>query len=107
MRTLISSAVAGLLLSMASLNAFAFPAAPEAAGNSPSDVTLVAGGCGAGFHRGPGGGCVANGAEVVVGAPGVVVAAPAPGVVVGAPVVVERACGPGRHWSGYWRRCVW
>jgi hypothetical protein len=40
------------------------------------DITLVAGGCGVGFHRGPYGGCLRNGPGVVVGAPGVVVGAP-------------------------------
>jgi hypothetical protein len=34
-----------------------------------SNITLVAGGCGAGFHRGPNGGCRRNGGAVVV-APG-------------------------------------
>jgi hypothetical protein len=110
MRTLISSAVAGLLVSMASFNAFALPAAPLEAGQGSPDVTLVAEGCGWGFHRVPGVGCVRNagGPGVVVAAPAVV-AAPLPGVVVTAPapVVVERGCGPGRHWAPYWRRCVW
>jgi hypothetical protein len=52
-------------------------------------ITLVAGGCGAGFHRGPAGGCIRN--VGVVGAP-----------VVGAPVVVAPAVRP-----VYGRRCVW
>jgi hypothetical protein len=55
-------------------------------------ITLVAGGCGAGFHRGPYGGCVRNGGVAVVGAP--VAARP---VVVGAPRY---------HYYGG-RRCVW
>ncbi len=50
----------------------AMPVAPLAA--SAPAVTLVAGGCGIGFHRGPYGGCRPNGyyggGAVVVGAPG-------------------------------------
>jgi hypothetical protein len=45
----------------------------------------AAGGCGAGFHRGPNGGCIANGSPVVV--------------VPGAPVVAApRVCPPGSIW---------
>jgi hypothetical protein len=51
----------------------------------------AAGGCGAGFHRGPLGGCEPNRA-VVVGAP--VVVAPAPVVVVPA----ARVCPVGTVW---------
>jgi len=35
------------------------PFAP--ADQAPSAITLTAGGCGAGFHRGPNGGCRPNG----------------------------------------------
>ena len=77
------------------------------------NVTLVAEGCGPGFHRGVYGACRPNrGAVVVAPAPGVVVApapgvvvAPVPGVVVAAPapgVVVA----PGYHWY-HGRRCWW
>ena len=52
-----------------------------------SDVILVAGGCGVGFHRGPYGYCVPNG-------PG------APPVVVG-----PRACPPGYYLGPHGRRC--
>lgn len=47
----------------------AMPIAPLPA--SASAVTLVSGGCGIGFHRGPYGGCLPNGygGAVVVGAP--------------------------------------
>jgi hypothetical protein len=38
----------------------AMPFAP--ADQAPSAITLTAGGCGAGFHRGPNGGCRPNGA---------------------------------------------
>jgi len=64
------------------------------------DGARAAEGCGAGFHRGPGGGCVPNRA-----APGVVVVPPvvvAPRVVVPAPVV----CGPGMRWHPGRGRCV-
>jgi hypothetical protein len=74
----------------------AMPIAPLS-GASP-DITLVAGGCGAGFHRGPYGGCVRN---AVVAAPGVAVAAP--GVVVGAPAVVA----PRTYFMYGGRRCYW
>ncbi|MGC2222050.1 MAG: hypothetical protein WA624_06635 [Methylocella sp.] len=39
-------------------------------GNNPSPhIVLVAGGCGAGFHRGPHGGCIRNGGAAVVAVP--------------------------------------
>jgi hypothetical protein len=56
------------------------------------------GGCGAGWHRGPYGGCQPNRAVVVVPSAPVVVA-PA---VVTPPVV----CGVGYRWHPRWRRCV-
>jgi hypothetical protein len=67
------------------------------------DGASAAGGCGAGFHRGPAGGCVPNGAVVV--APPVVVA---PRVVVPVPVVVAPpvVCGVGMRWHPRLRRCV-
>jgi hypothetical protein len=34
---------------------------PSLADQAPSAITLTAGGCGAGFHRGPNGGCRPNG----------------------------------------------
>jgi hypothetical protein len=62
------------------------------------------GGCGAGWHRGPWGGCRRN--AVIVAAP--VVVAPAP-VVVAAPTVVYapagRACPYGYHLGPMGRRC--
>jgi hypothetical protein len=66
------------------------------------------GGCGIGFHRGPMGGCRANGAAIVVApvvvAPAVVAPAvvAAPALVVAPPVV----CGPGSRWHPGFRRCV-
>jgi hypothetical protein len=82
----------------------AMPAAPL--DQMQSGITVpVAGGCGAGWHRGPGGGCRRNGyyGGVYIGAPVVV----APG-----PIVVEPGpCGGrGTHrvCNGYgrcWRVC--
>jgi hypothetical protein len=57
------------------------------------------GGCGAGWHRGPYGGCQPNRGPVVVVPGGPVVVAPA---VVAPPVV----CGVGYRWHPRWRRCV-
>jgi hypothetical protein len=52
---------------------------------------LAAGGCGAGFHRGPNGGCIANAGAVVV--------APGAPVVVERPVVAApRVCPYGSVW---------
>ncbi len=87
-KAIYASAVA--LLGLAAGPVQAMPIAPLS-GASP-DITLVAGGCGVGFHRGPYGGCLRNG--VVVGAPGVVVGAPA--------VVAPRAY---FYYGG--RRCYW
>jgi hypothetical protein len=60
---LIASAFALIGLS-ASAPAQAMPFAP--ADKAPSAITLAAGGCGAGFHRGPNGGCRPNGAPAPV-----------------------------------------
>jgi hypothetical protein len=75
MKTLIAFVIA-LALGLPGL-AQAMPVAPDQA--PASMVTQVAGGCGAGFHRGPYGGCRANGyyGGVYYGSPAVVVA-PAP-----------------------------
>ncbi len=65
--TLIAGAMA--LLGLAAVPAYAMdiPVMPD----TGSNVTLVAGGCGAGFHRGPNGGCRPNGGGgAVVVAPG-------------------------------------
>ncbi len=102
-RTIHSSVACAILAS--ALAAFSAQAMPFSSGahQETSDVTLVAGGCGPGFHRGPFNGCVANG-PVVVG-PAVVVAPPvvvAPGLVVAPPVV----CGAGFRWHPRFRRCV-
>ena len=85
--------------SFISLSAQAVPVAPLDS-HLTSDVTLVAGGCGIGFHRGPYGGCRANAGDVVV-VPGAIVAPVAPVV-----VVPGRACPLGMHLGPYRRRCI-
>ncbi len=87
-----ASAIA--LLGLAALPVQAMTIAPLS-GADPG-ITLVAEGCGAGFHRGPYGGCVRNG--VAVGAPGVVVGAPAA-------VVVAPGARVYHMYGG--RRCYW
>ncbi|HEY1448643.1 MAG TPA: hypothetical protein VGF33_08900 [Caulobacteraceae bacterium] len=87
-----------------------------AAGLAAVSSAQAAGGCGWGAHRGPYGGCRANGAVVVAPAHAVVVApsravvvAPAPGAVVapaGAVVVAPgRACPYGYHLGPQGRKC--
>jgi hypothetical protein len=66
---------------------YAAPTASVSRQFAQSDVILVAGGCGVGFHRGPYGYCVPNGP-------------------VAAPVVVgPRACPPGYYLGPHGRRC--
>jgi hypothetical protein len=82
-----------------------------------SDIMLVRGFCGLGFHRGPYGYCIRNGTvavpPVVVAAPPVVVApspvvvAPSPVVVApAAPVVVAPMVCPYGYYLGPYGRCV-
>ncbi len=85
-----ASAIA--LLGLAAGPLQAMPIAPFS--DAAPEITLVAGGCGGGFHRGPYGGCVRNGAVAV---------APAPAVVVGAPAVVA----PRTYFYYGGRRCYW
>jgi len=69
MRKLVGVAIvlaAGCLFGSAS---YAFTPAPLGQALS-ADVINVAGGCGAGFHRGPNGGCRPNGGGAVVVVPG-------------------------------------
>jgi hypothetical protein len=69
-----------------------FSSAP--AKTAGSDITLVAGGCGIGWHRDPYGYCRRNGAYVV------------PPVVYPRPVVVAPvACPYGGYWVGRTWRC--
>jgi hypothetical protein len=95
-RKYVSASAIAILFSVVSFNAQALPAAPSSSEYGPSDVTLIAGGCGIGLHRGPYGGCRVNG----VGA--AVVVAPAAPVVVVAP----RACPLGFHLGPYRRHCL-
>jgi hypothetical protein len=93
MSKFLASVAAGTLLaSVAAFGAQAFPIQPSSAPSAALDVTLVAGGCGIGLHRGPHGGCRRN---VVVAAP--VVVAPV------APVVT--VCPLGTHPGPYGHRC--
>jgi hypothetical protein len=89
----------GATLSLTAPSEAAMPAAPQ--GLTQPAVTLAAGLCGLGWHRGPLGGCVRNGAVVV--AP--VVVAPA---VVARPVVVvrPRVCPVGTHLGPQGRACI-
>ena len=70
MRKHLSLAAAAAMLVSMPLAAQAFPVASSPAGSDPQ-VTLVAGGCGIGFHRGPLGGCRAS--RVIVRRPAVIV----------------------------------
>jgi hypothetical protein len=67
-----------LIVAAVSLSAATSQAMPFGSNQArDSLVVQVAGGCGAGFHRGPNGGCRANvGGPAVVVAPGAVVVAP-------------------------------
>jgi hypothetical protein len=94
-----ASAIA--LLGLAAGPVQAMPIAPLS-GVAP-DITLVAEGCGWGWHRGPYGGCFRNGAVVV--APRPVVVAPRPVVVAPRAVVVTPAARTYFYWGG--RRCWW
>jgi len=59
MRTLVCSALAGVLMAAAAPNgANAFPLAGPTSGDP--EITLAAGGCGPAFHRNPWGRCVPN-----------------------------------------------
>ncbi len=59
------AAAAALMLSAVPLPAEAFPVAPAPAAAADAGLTLVAGGCGPGFHRGPLLGCRPNRLVVV------------------------------------------
>ena len=63
---LTASALALIGAAAAPANAMPFPSLADQA---PSAITLTAGGCGVGFHRGPYGGCRPNGGYGVVGVP--------------------------------------
>jgi len=63
MRKSILSISAAIALALAASAVQAMPLSGNVDGISSPEVVLVAGGCGAGFHSGPGG-CVPNGAVV-------------------------------------------
>jgi len=97
-RTLVLTFACAMLgSSLASFGAQAFPISSLDAQLGAPQVTLVAGGCGIGFHRGPYGGCQPNGPVVVAPVVPLVVAP------VVAPAVV---CGVGFRWHPRFRRCV-
>ena len=89
MSKLFSSLILGGAVALSAASAQAFPIAPSS-GLTSSDVIQIAGGCGPGWHRGPGGGCRPNRGPVVV--------VPAPVVVAPRPVVVVP--GPRCFWRG-------
>ena len=69
MRKSMLSISAAITLAFAASAAQAMPLSSNVGGISSPDVVLVAGGCGVGFHRGPYGGCIRNGAAAVVAVP--------------------------------------
>ncbi len=100
MKSIASILVCGVLGSLVSLSAQALPLVSAPTNVAGSDVTLVAGGCGLGFHRGPYGGCIRNGyyppGYVPPPPPGYV---PPPGYLPPQPPPV--VLGPGRCPYGY------
>jgi len=94
----------GLLASLFSSDVRALPVLSAAVRTTPPVITLVRGFCGLGFHRGPYGYCVRNGAVYV---PPVVIAPAAPAVVVpAAPVVVAPVVCPYGYYLGPYGRCL-
>lgn len=87
-KKLVLASAAALMVAMTAFGAQALPVSTAVSDAAASNLTLVAGGCGPGFHRGPRGGCRPNGAVVV--APRRVIVAP-------------HVCPRGFHWRG---RCV-
>ena len=63
MRNILIASAFALVGLTAAAPSQAMPFAP--ADKAPSAFTLTAGGCGAGFHRGPNGGCRPNGGAYV------------------------------------------
>ncbi|SEC31172.1 hypothetical protein SAMN05444161_0895 [Rhizobiales bacterium GAS191] len=84
------AAAVSLSAALAPIDAQAFSVSPSNSGYQSPNITLVAGGCGYGYHPGPYGGCRPNG-------PGW--GGPRPGWVGPGPVVM-----PG-YGYGYGRRC--
>ena len=106
MRRKFPAAVAGGIAAVVlSFNAEAFPVSSQPGSGAP--VTLIAGGCGIGWHRGPLGACRPNGRAVVVAPAAPVVVAPAAPVVVAPPrpAVVAPPCPRGFHLGPGGRAC--
>jgi hypothetical protein len=106
-----------ILACCASLFSFSVQASPilVAPIQKATDITLVRGFCGLGFHRGPYGYCIRNGtvpAPPVVVVPSPVVVAPSPvvvapsTVVAAAPVVVAPMVCPYGYYLGPYGRCL-
>jgi hypothetical protein len=89
-----------VLLAWGSLTAQALPAVAFQAGPEDGGATLVADGCGIGFHRGPEGFCRRNEERIVV--------APGPVVVEPPAIVLEpgRVCPFGTHLGPHRRECL-
>jgi hypothetical protein len=102
MRTKMMSAMSAAMLLLCVDGALALPGAALSASAGVPEITLVEGGCGPGWVRGPGGRCYPPGRPVVVEPAPVVVAPPVVVVPGGAPVV----CGAGFRWHPRFRRCV-
>ena len=83
-KNIASILVCGVLGSVFSFNAQALPFSPAPNQEAGSMVTLVAGGCGIGFHRGPYGSRIRNGVYAPV-------------------VVVPHGCPYGYHYGAYGR----
>ena len=100
MSKIASLLVCGVIASIFSVDAQAFPGPPTSQA-AASDVIPVRGFCGLGFHRGPYGGCVPNGVPYGYVAP--VVVAPYAAPVVVAPQI---ACPYGYYYYVPYGRCV-
>jgi hypothetical protein len=100
MSKIASILVCGLVGSILSFSAQAFPISP-ASQLAASDVIPVRGFCGLGRHRGPYGGCVLNGVPYGYVAPAVVGPYAAPIVVAPGPV-----CPYGYYFYAPYGRCV-
>ena len=109
MRKKFPTAVAGgMVFVVLSFNAEAMPVSSPQAGDGAPVVTLIAGGCGIGWHRGPLGACRPNARAVVVAPAAPVVVAPGAAVVVSPqrPAVVAPACPRGFHLGPGGRACL-
>lgn len=103
MRTNLVSAMSAAMLLLCVDGALALPGVAVSAPAGVPEITLVEGGCGPGWFRGPGGRCNPGRPAVVVEPVAPVVVAP-PVVVV--PGVAPVVCGTGFRWHPRFRRCV-